>query len=46
MITLTKEESLAVADMLRFALEHLTEDFTTYLELYETEIELYKKLIK
>jgi hypothetical protein len=46
MVTLTREESLAAADMLRFALEHLTEDFTTYLEVYDKEIKLYRKLIK
>lgn len=46
MITLTKEESLTVADMLRFSLEHLTDDFTNDLELYEAEITLYQKLIK
>jgi hypothetical protein len=46
MTILSKEESLVVADMLRFSLEHLTDDFTTDLELYETEITLYRKLIK
>ena len=46
MITLNSKESIMMADMLRFALEHCTNDFTEDLEMYDEEIKLYRKLIK
>ena len=46
MIELDNKESIMMADMLRFALEHCTNDFTEDLEMYDEEIKLYRKLIK